>query len=75
MVDIKARVTGYLMKVMFDEGKMVKEGDVLYQLDDRTYKADLAKAKGEVDRNEALLERLKAHEVARLGSGARVVRV
>ncbi|MGL4551730.1 MAG: efflux RND transporter periplasmic adaptor subunit [Gemmataceae bacterium] len=59
-VEIKARVTGYLMKVLFDEGKLVKEGDVLYQLDDRTYRADLAKAKGEVDRNEATLDRLKS---------------
>ena len=39
MVEVKARVTGYLMKVTFDEGKLVKEGDVLYQIDDRTYKA------------------------------------
>jgi RND family efflux transporter MFP subunit len=58
-VEIKARVTGYLMKVMFDEGKMVKEGDPLYQLDDRTYRADLAKYTGEVDRYDSLRERLK----------------
>ncbi|NBO92762.1 MAG: efflux RND transporter periplasmic adaptor subunit [Planctomycetia bacterium] len=59
-VEVKARVTGYLMKVTFEEGKLVKEGDVLYQLDDRTYKAELAKAEGEVNRYEALLDRLKA---------------
>jgi RND family efflux transporter MFP subunit len=59
-VDIKARVTGYLLAVEFEEGKMVKAGDVLYRIDDRTYKADLAKAQGEVTRNEALLERLKS---------------
>jgi RND family efflux transporter MFP subunit len=59
-VEIKARVTGYLMKVMFDEGKVVKEGDPLYQLDDRTYKADLAKYSGDVERYEALRERLKS---------------
>src|SRR3954469_5315291 len=60
IVEIQARVTGYLMKVMFDEGKLVKEGDVLYQLDDRTYKADLAKYTGEVERYDSLRERLKS---------------
>jgi RND family efflux transporter MFP subunit len=59
-VEIKARVTGYLMKVMFDEGKLVKEDDALYQLDDRTYKADLAKFTGDVERYESLRERLKS---------------
>jgi RND family efflux transporter MFP subunit len=59
-VEIKARVTGYLMSVEFEEGKLVQAGDILYRIDDRTYKAELAKAQGEVSRNEALLERLKS---------------
>ena len=37
-VQIKARVTGYLMKKDFLDGQVVKEGDILYEIDDRTYK-------------------------------------
>ncbi|MFQ3594312.1 MAG: efflux RND transporter periplasmic adaptor subunit, partial [Gemmataceae bacterium] len=59
-VEIKARVTGYLLSVGFEEGKLVKAGEVLYRIDDRTYKAELAKAQGDVTRNQALLDRLKS---------------
>jgi RND family efflux transporter MFP subunit len=45
-VDIRARVTGYLEKALFQEGDDVKEGAVLFEIDPRPYKAalDLAKA-------------------------------
>ena len=38
-VDLKARVLGYLTHINFKDGAMVKEGDVLFQIDDRPYKA------------------------------------
>jgi RND family efflux transporter MFP subunit len=41
MVDIRARVTGYIMKAPFKEGDTVREGDLLFQIDSRTYQADL----------------------------------
>ena len=44
-VDIKARVTGYLTKILFKDGDEVKEGDVLFKIDDRPYKAALDQAK------------------------------
>src|SRR5579863_1298001 len=39
-VDIRARVWGYLDKVNFQEGTLVKEGDLLFEIDQRTYAAD-----------------------------------
>src|SRR4051794_2239051 len=38
-VDIRARVWGYLDKVNFKEGNLVKKGDILFEIDPRTYKA------------------------------------
>lgn len=59
-VDIKARATGYLDEVLFKEGDDVKVGQLLYKIDDRTYKADLDKLKGEITRHEATINRLNA---------------
>ena len=43
-VEVRARVTGYVVKVPFKEGDIVKEGDLLFQIDDRPYQADLNQA-------------------------------
>jgi RND family efflux transporter MFP subunit len=45
-VDIKPRVTGYLTGILFNDGDIVQKDQVLFQIDDRPYKAalDLAKA-------------------------------
>ena len=40
-VEIRARVSGYLDKVHFEEGKMVKAGDLLFTIDRRPYQAEL----------------------------------
>jgi multidrug efflux system membrane fusion protein len=55
IVDIKARATGYLEKVLFKDGDDVKEGQLLYQIDPRTYEADVKLAKGNFANNEASL--------------------
>ncbi len=39
-VEIRARVSGYLDKVHFEEGKLVKAGDLLFTIDRRPYQAD-----------------------------------
>jgi RND family efflux transporter MFP subunit len=57
-VEIRARVTGYLKEIRFKDGDMVKEGDLLFEIDPRPYQADLAK-------NEAALAQAKAR-LARL---------
>ena len=38
-VEVRAHVWGYLDKVNFEEGALVKTGDVLFEIDPRTYQA------------------------------------
>ena len=52
---IQARVTGYLLKRTFDEGAFVKQGDLLFEIDSRSFQATLAGAMGELRRAEARL--------------------
>jgi RND family efflux transporter MFP subunit len=59
-VDLKARVTGYLTKVLFKDGDLVKEGDVLFQIDDRPYKGALDQAKAAVEQADAVFKEAKA---------------
>jgi len=47
-VDIRARVKSYLLKQSYDEGKMVKAGQVLFSLDKREYEAQLMQAKAQL---------------------------
>jgi RND family efflux transporter MFP subunit len=59
-VEIRARVTGYLAKAYFKDGDDVKEGEMLFEIDPRLYKADLDRAVSTVSQNEARLHRLEA---------------
>jgi RND family efflux transporter MFP subunit len=52
-VDIRARVSGYLVKVNFKDGDIVKLNDLLYQIDPRPFQADLDLAKGMVEKLDA----------------------
>jgi RND family efflux transporter MFP subunit len=45
-VDIRPRVSGYLVKVGFRDGDMVRKGQVLFDIDPRPYQAALDQAKG-----------------------------
>ncbi len=44
-VDLRAQIDGTIQEVAFKEGAMVKEGDLLYQIDPRVYEARVAQAK------------------------------
>jgi multidrug efflux system membrane fusion protein len=44
-VEVRARVRGHLLKVNFQDGQIVKEGELLFEIDPSTYKADLEAAK------------------------------
>jgi len=59
-VVVRARVTGYLERVGFQEGTEVQAGDLLYEIDPRPYAAALAGAEGSVAASEARRERLEA---------------
>ena len=59
-VEIRARVTGYLMKVNFVDGQNVKKGELLYEIDPRPYQAALDRAQGELVRLVALADKAKA---------------
>ena len=43
-VEVRARVSGYLDKVHFKEGKEVKKGDLLFTIDPRPYQAEYDRA-------------------------------
>ena len=52
---VRTRVDGLLQKINFQEGREVKAGDVLAQLDPRPYLAALDQANGQLARDSALL--------------------
>jgi membrane fusion protein (multidrug efflux system) len=47
-VDIMARVSGFLDKIAYREGEIVKEGQVLFQIDPKPFQAQLDAARGEL---------------------------
>ena len=65
-VNLRARVSGYLDKIHFTDGQRVKEGDLLFTIDQRPFKialdqakANLAQAKANLDFTKADLERAR----------------
>jgi RND family efflux transporter MFP subunit len=59
-VEVRARVTGYLDATFFKEGDVVAKGQLLFQIDPRTYKADLDRAEANLVQAEAHLRRLES---------------
>jgi RND family efflux transporter MFP subunit len=59
-VEVRAHVWGYLDKVNFKEGDLAKKGDVLFEIDPRTYRAALNQAEGNLASMEAWVKRLNA---------------
>jgi RND family efflux transporter MFP subunit len=52
---VRSHVWGYLDKVNFKEGAIVKKGDILFELDARPYQALLEQAKAKIGQDEAQL--------------------
>jgi RND family efflux transporter MFP subunit len=55
-VQLRARVEGYLAKVLFQDGDRVKNGQLLFLIQQNTYEAKLKQAESEVLANKARLE-------------------
>ncbi len=51
--EIRARVTGYLIKRNYQEGALVKKGDVLFEIDPRPFVAALAQAQQQLEQGKA----------------------
>lgn len=54
-VEIRARVSGYLEKIDFKDGQMVREGDLLFTIDKRPFQTALDQAKAQLERARAEL--------------------
>jgi membrane fusion protein (multidrug efflux system) len=52
-VNIVARVSGFLDKIAYQEGEVVKEGQLLFQLDPKPFQAQLEAARGELQAQQA----------------------
>jgi RND family efflux transporter MFP subunit len=65
VVEIRPRVSGYIDKVEFGEGKPVHAGDVLFRIDPRPYKAELERAQADLARYRTAQE-LAAIELERV---------
>ncbi|HEX4130870.1 MAG TPA: efflux RND transporter periplasmic adaptor subunit [Pirellulales bacterium] len=62
-VDVRARVTGYIVQMPFKEGSEVKVGDLLFEIDPRPYQAQYDHSAAVVANNEASLKLAIANNV------------
>lgn len=55
-INVRSRVGGELVKIYFEEGQMVKAGDLLAEIDPRPYQNALLQAEGTLLQNQAQLK-------------------
>jgi multidrug efflux system membrane fusion protein len=54
-VTVQPQIAGYIQSIAFKEGQMVKKGQLLAQIDDRLYRAQLLSAQGSLAKDQAAL--------------------
>jgi RND family efflux transporter MFP subunit len=63
-VEIRPRVSGYIKRLTFTEGREVRKGEVLFEIDPRPYQADLERAQAQLEQARTAAE-LAVREVGR----------
>src|SRR6266851_1158471 len=58
--DVRAQVTGYLLRQGYQEGAFVKKGQLLFEIDPRPFQAALDQAEGQLAQAKALLANARA---------------
>ena len=61
-IEVRARVSGYLDQTFFKDGDLVRAGALLFQIDDRPYRAEFDRTVATLAQAKAHLERLKRQE-------------
>jgi len=61
--DVKAQVTGYLLKQAYVEGSLVRKGQLLFQIDPRPFEAALDQAKAQLAQAQAQLANAEATQL------------
>lgn len=76
LVEIKARVPGYLQQIDFKDGDNVKAGQLLFVIDPRPYEAALDRAKAQIDLEEAQLKlaQLEQERASKLVSSSSIAK-
>lgn len=64
-VEVRARVEGYLQKMLFSEGTFVKKGQTLFIIDPTVYKARVNKAKAQLNKAKAQAQKA-SRDLARI---------
>src|SRR5882724_6890428 len=70
MVEVRARVSGYLEKIHFQDGQLVKQGDLLFTIDRRPFETTVAQTKAQLAQARANL----AYAESDLARGSQLVR-
>ena len=63
-VELRPRVSGYIQRIAFTEGALVRKGQILFEIDPRPYQAALEQAQAELERARSAAE-LAARDVDR----------
>jgi len=61
-IEIRARVSGYLEKVLFKDGEDIKAGQPLFEIDARQYLAEVERTRATVDQLQARVDKLSSQE-------------